>query len=583
MTLLINDDEGNDLDALLDSVLEKGLYDIGAFQGSLMLLNTQDNTLEIIKRCGPEYDLKNKYRRFNVGEGIAGWVVQHCQPFCCPDVTKEDRFKLPVGLLNFNSLLAVPIAREGRVLGVICADSPEVDQFNSNDMYIFSRLAEDIAHIIERRAVDTFISYTKQLKQLESLHEVGHELSRLRFEAPDELPDLLKQIATDAERVLEADLVTLYQYYEQDDRVETPPTMSGNFNEPALMTSTINPDDAVDRIVKTGVSHYITDIRTDRMMRAGEVVPVASSLPERSSFVDREGVKSSAGVCLRAGREPVGVMFINFRTPRLFSEEDKHVIETFATYAALAIQGARRFQEAMRFQGEEALHKASRMVAHRLRNVLPVISDELDWTLERGAVNDEGAEWIRRALEETFKAQRVVRDFEQFAQQSAFELPDMLSATDLTETLGEVARQNLSRDSLPVKVHAEIGLPSVRVNLDRISDDFANFVRDSERHKPSELRVAISGMLASSEDLQNTDLRSGCYIKLIYTDNGPGIPPAQKQRVFEPFYTTSSGSGLGLAITKHNATRHGGTVFESGKLGHGVQFELYLPIEKEVV
>jgi signal transduction histidine kinase len=569
--------EGDDLDSFLDSVLEEGLRAVGTDQGSLMLLNSREAILEIIKRRGPLFDPKKRHRRFKVGEGIAGWVAQQCQAYLSPDVTREGEFKPPLGELNFRSLLVVPITRERRAIGVICADSPEVNKFSESHKETLSRLAQNVGVAIEQLAVDTFISHTKQLKQLESLHEVGRELSLLTFESQEELPRLLEEIAKDAERVLEADLVTLYQYHEQNDRFETPPTLSGKFNHPEWMIATIQHGDAPDRIVKTSETHYSMIAGTDSIMRAGEVVPAGGGLPERPSFVDREGVESSAGIPLIASQEIVGVMFVNYRSRHPFSEDEKHVIEIFAAYAALAIQGARRFREAIRAR-QEALQQSSRMVAHRLRNVLPVISGRIQRTLEHKMAAGDGIEWLRVALDETRRAQRIVRDFERFSRSEVFECPDLLTGAELMRKLGEIARQSLAQDGAEVEVISTPDLPILIVNLDRLSDVIANFVGDSERHKPSDLRITISGQLASESDVQIAGLKSeNVYLKLIYTDNGPGIPSGSKQRIFEPFYTTRGGSGLGLAIAGHNARIHGGTLIERGQVGQGVRFELFLP------
>jgi signal transduction histidine kinase len=567
---------GNGLDAFLDAVLEEGLRAVGATQGSLMLRNMRSDILEIIQQRGPLYDPKRKHRRFKVGEGIAGRAAEECKPYLIHDVTLAPHFIPARGELNFRSLMAVPITREGRAIGVICADSPEAQKFDERHIETLSRLAQTFGVAIEHLAVDTFISHVRRLKQLESLHEVGQELSRLTFESSAQLPKLLEQIAKDAERVLEADLVTLYQYYEQNDRFEAPPTRSGDFNHPEWMIARVHSGDAPDRIVKMGIPHYSKTALTDKIMRAGEIVPAGDRLPERPSFVDREKVVSSAGIPLRAGQETVGVMFINYRTQHAFLDEEKYVIETFAAYAALAIQGARRFREALRLR-EEALRQSSGSVAHRLRNILPVISGRIDRTLRRGHLTGQGIAWCREALKETHRAQRIVGDFLTFSRAEVFERPNILSAAQLGQKLGDITRQNLTQADAKVDLHVDPNLPFVRVNLDRLGDDFANFVRDSERHKPSGLCITVVCELAVDADIQRVGLRSGSpYVKLIYADNGPGVAPEFKQRIFEAFYATAGGTGLGLAMAKHNAKIHDGDLVECGKLGQGIQFELYI-------
>ncbi|MNY37424.1 Swarming motility regulation sensor protein RssA [compost metagenome] len=66
-------------------------------------------------------------------------------------------------------------------------------------------------------------------------------------------------------------------------------------------------------------------------------------------------------------------------------------------------------------------------------------------------------------------------------------------------------------------------------------------------------------------------------------DDGPGIPEAERERVFERFYrrveNTEPGSGLGLAISREMAARFGGTVvLREGVQGRGVRAELRLPM-----
>ena len=73
------------------------------------------------------------------------------------------------------------------------------------------------------------------------------------------------------------------------------------------------------------------------------------------------------------------------------------------------------------------------------------------------------------------------------------------------------------------------------------------------------------------------------YIRVIYSDNGVGIPNDIKDKIFTPFFTTyQHGTGLGLAIIRKIIELHEGLIFENGQVGTGAKFEIYLPINTSI-
>jgi signal transduction histidine kinase len=86
-------------------------------------------------------------------------------------------------------------------------------------------------------------------------------------------------------------------------------------------------------------------------------------------------------------------------------------------------------------------------------------------------------------------------------------------------------------------------------------------------------RIAIATRVAADEAL------------LEVRDNGPGIPEAVLDRVFDPFFTTrgpDEGTGLGLAIAFDIAREHGGTLEVSSRPGQGASFVLRLPADADL-
>jgi signal transduction histidine kinase len=67
-------------------------------------------------------------------------------------------------------------------------------------------------------------------------------------------------------------------------------------------------------------------------------------------------------------------------------------------------------------------------------------------------------------------------------------------------------------------------------------------------------------------------------IEICVRDDGPGIPPDKRERIFEAYYTTKErGTGLGLSMVKHNTELYGGTVQVESALGKGTKFTLTFP------
>ena len=98
-------------------------------------------------------------------------------------------------------------------------------------------------------------------------------------------------------------------------------------------------------------------------------------------------------------------------------------------------------------------------------------------------------------------------------------------------------------------------------------------------------RNIFENSLAACRDPVQIDVE--CYevevngqpgLRIIVQDNGPGLSPEQRQRIFEPFYTTKrQGTGLGMAIAKRIIEAHGGEIAVGDGTGKGAQIIITLP------
>jgi signal transduction histidine kinase len=119
-----------------------------------------------------------------------------------------------------------------------------------------------------------------------------------------------------------------------------------------------------------------------------------------------------------------------------------------------------------------------------------------------------------------------------------------------------------------VRLEREVaeGLPAVSVDRDQMLQVLLNLVRNATEAMPRGGTLRLSAR------------REGAEVLVSVSDTGPGIPPQDLPRVFEPYFTTKAGgTGLGLAIAERIVSEHGGRIEAASSPGQGATFTVRLP------
>ena len=112
------------------------------------------------------------------------------------------------------------------------------------------------------------------------------------------------------------------------------------------------------------------------------------------------------------------------------------------------------------------------------------------------------------------------------------------------------------------------GLPKVGVDQEQIRRVVINLVDNAI--EAMDRRGAI--------DLETQHDRANNVVRIVVADNGPGIPAAEREKLFLPYYSTKQrGSGLGLAIVRRIVAEHGGTIAVTDNAPRGTRFAIELP------
>ena len=237
--------------------------------------------------------------------------------------------------------------------------------------------------------------------------------------------------------------------------------------------------------------------------------------------------------------------------------------------AALARQWARveeqRRRIAERAARGDALSRMAAMAAHEIRNPIGVIRGAVELVQERAGakLSPTDREALADVIGEVERLRLLTQDFLDLAREPAL----VKAPTDLAESGAEAAR-GLARSYHDVAV--ELLMPDLVVDADaaRLRQLFGNLLANAA--EAGARRVVVRG-----EALDG-------FARVLVEDDGPGIDPALRDRLFDPFATgRANGTGLGLAISRQIADRHGGSLKLVPKAGSGASFELRLPVSKE--
>jgi len=193
--------------------------------------------------------------------------------------------------------------------------------------------------VFAKRAVEAIrnsLNYTQTRDNAKALG-VLHSISKSLAAKPQD-ESLLRKIAGNSMIGLASDIVSIYEYLETENRFLLPHERAGKLLIYVEVLG-LEPNAGPRLLVKSKNDFYFTgDSINDPIMNSQNLERTAFG-----SFVEREKIKSSAGIILRVGTEIVGVMFVHFRRPHLFTDQEGQIIRTLAANAALAIKNRRLF------------------------------------------------------------------------------------------------------------------------------------------------------------------------------------------------------------------------------------------------
>ena len=224
------------------------------------------------------------------------------------------------------------------------------------------------------------------------------------------------------------------------------------------------------------------------------------------------------------------------------------------------------------FEIEDQLRRADRLtalgelsagMAHEIRNPLGSIRGTAEILQDAFSPEDSYAEFTRILVSEVYRLNRVLEDFLSFARPEESEQGDFLPTQVLHEVL-QLVRLQAEKKQIHIDWD-EKELPLVAGDGSQFKQVFLNLILNAIQVLPTGGRLSIEHQIADDG------------IDLIFSDNGPGIPEEDLDKIFNPFFTTKKeGTGLGLAITYRIVQHHCGRISVENQPDGGARFTLSL-------
>lgn len=284
------------------------------------------------------------------------------------------------------------------------------------------------------------------------------------------------------------------------------------------------------------------------------------------------GANDVRTVALTAAGRPVGMLVMRGRPA---TEADRAMLRTFANHAAFALERARLREQAVR---SELLEEVDRLrhalvgaVSHDLRTPLATMKVASTTLLHPTyPLSDADSDELHSLIDvETDRLTRLVDNLLDMTRIDAGALELRRQPTTVGALVaGAVESLRSTLDDRDVALSLPDDLPPIEVDQLLIRQVLTNLLDNAHRFAPVGSVITVGARAR------------GDQVAISVADTGPGVPPGEREGVFDRFVRFDRGgrAGLGLTIAKTFAEAHGGRIWVEDVAGGGARFVITVPV-----
>ena len=505
---------------------------------------------------------------------------------------------------GYNSLIFTPMIRDDKVIGAIGTAHREPKRFSDKQVALLRAFAAQAVIAIENTRL---LSELRELLQQTATSEVLGVISRSKFE----LQPILQSVVDTAAPLCRAEQAVIFRLEGGVYRFAAGYSIVPAYLEIERRTPiSSGPGTLIGRAAMSRQVVRIDDAWTD-------------PLYEKKEDAKLGGHRSMIGVPLMREGEPVGVIGLSRSRVDPFAEREIELVTTFADQAVIAIENVRLFEsveartrelasslEELRtaqdrlVQTEKlaSLGQLTAGIAHEIKNPLNFVNNF-------SAVSVELIDELREALGSAHLDSKLRTEIDEIADTLQGNLDKVVRhgkrADAIVKNMLLHSRQGsgehrpvdinaLVEESLNLAYHgARAEKQGFNITLERSFDPAAGEVDLFPQEITRVLLNLISNGFyaatrrkaeANGDDYEPTLVAAtknlGDSVEIKIRDNGTGIPPEMKEKLFNPFFTTKpagEGSGLGLSISHDIIVKqHGGSIEVDTEPGEFTEFRIIL-------
>jgi signal transduction histidine kinase len=480
-------------------------------------------------------------------------------------------------LHRVRAILVTPMLRERTALGGLSIRRAEPGPFSDSQIKLLETFAAQAVIAIENvRLFNELQARTRELarsvEELQALSEVGRAVSSTL-----DLDQVLTTVVARALELAAADGGMISEYDEAARRFQ-------------LRTAYGVEDELMD-LIRAAPIQFGEGI-TGQAAATRMPVQVADILEEGAydvarvrNVMARLGYRSVLSVPLLRDDRILGALTVWRRQAGELPADVVNLLQTFASQSTLAIQHARLFREVEEKSRELELasrHKSEFLanMSHELRTPLNAVLGYTELILD--GIYGEAPEKIREVMTRIDRSGRhllgLINDVLDLSKIEAGQLTLSLadySMKELVQTVFVAVESLAAEKKLALAVDVAAGLPRGRGDERRLSQVLLNLVGNA-------LKFTEAGAVRIGAGLE------GGQFLVSVADTGPGISPADRERIFEAFQQVDSsltrkkgGTGLGLSIARRIVELHGGRLWVESEPGKGATFSFTVPVQVE--